>query len=138
MKLKNELDILKKHMDEHNDAEFSIQADFIRANFTSQEDEKIINNFIASALENISEKTEKLIREAGSILIREQLKEASEIISMSYIAKKYFNKSRAWLYQKVNGNLKNGKQVKFSPAEIETFNFALQDISKKIGSITIH
>lgn len=137
MNLKKELDILRKYMDGHNDAKFNEQADYIRANFTSEEDEKEINDFIASALGQISGKTEALIQEAESILIREQLKEASKIISMSYIAKNYFNKSRVWLYQKINGNMKNGKPVKFSQSEIETFNFALKDISKKIGSIAI-
>ncbi|MDR3339838.1 MAG: DUF5053 domain-containing protein [Candidatus Symbiothrix sp.] len=43
-----------------------------------------------------------------------------------------------WLHQKINGNVKNGKPAKFTNAEIEIFNFALQDISKKIGSIAIH
>jgi len=57
---------------------------------------------------------------------------------MSYIAKKYFNKDRTWLYQKINGNIKNGKPVKFSDTEVHMFNFALKDISNKIGSIAIH
>ena len=50
-------------------------------------------------------------------LQKEQLKEVSEIVSMSYIAQKYFNKNRTWLYQKINGNLKNGKPAKFSDLE---------------------
>jgi hypothetical protein len=37
----------------------------------------------------------------------------------------------------VNGSIVNGKPAKFTPAEIDTLNYALQDISKKIGSTVI-
>jgi len=121
-----------------NHEAFKKQADYIHEHFTSEADGRIIDNFIASELKKFSEKTENLILEAKSWLVRDQLKEVSEIVSMSYIAKMYFNKNRTWLYQKINGNLKNGKQAKFTDSEIKTFNFALKDISSKIGSIAIH
>ena len=35
------------------------------------------------------------------------------------------------LYQRLNGNLVNGKPARFTPDELQTFNNALQDISKK-------
>jgi len=41
------------------------------------------------------------------------------------------------LYQKINGCSVNGKPAKFTPEEISTLNFALQDISKDIGSTVI-
>ena len=50
----------------------------------------------------------------------------------------YFKKSKSWLYQRLNRNNINGKPVKFTKNEIETFNFAIQDISKKLGSTSIH
>ncbi|MCL2860714.1 MAG: DUF5053 domain-containing protein [Oscillospiraceae bacterium] len=93
---------------------------------------------MSELVSKLSLQTEKLIQEAESVLVREQLKEVNEIVSMSYIAKKYFNKNRTWLYQKINGNLKNGKTAKFTNSEIQTFNFALKDIGNKIGSIAIH
>jgi hypothetical protein len=137
MKLNEELKKLKSYMGGKNDAAFREQADYIRANFTSESDQKTIDDFIASCLKKVSDKTEELIQEAESILVREQLKDVSEIISISYIAEKYFNKKRAWIYQKINGNMKNGKPAKFTDSEIKTFNFALQDISHKIGSLAI-
>lgn len=69
------------------------------------------------------------------LLIREQLKSILPIISISYIAKQYFNKSKDWLYQRINGNIVNGKPAQFNEKEIELLNHALQDISKKIGSV---
>jgi hypothetical protein len=66
-----------------------------------------------------------------------QLKDVSEIVSLSYIADKYFNKTRQWLYQRINGNLVNGKASKFTDDELNKFQYALKDISKKIGSVSI-
>jgi len=138
MDLQKELDNLKRYMGGKNEDAFKKQADYINANITSESDQKAIDEFMSELLSGISVKTEELIQEAESILVREQLKEVSEIVSMSYIAQKYFNKNRTWLYQKINGNLKNGKPAKFSDSEMQTFNFALKDISSKIGSIAIH
>lgn len=59
------------------------------------------------------------------------------ILPLSHIAEHYFKKSRQWLYQRINGNIVNGKPAQFTDEEIETLNFALQDISKKIGSIRV-
>jgi len=138
MDLQTELVILKSYMGGKNENAFQKQVDYIYENFTSEADKKAIDSFISGIVSEVSMKTEELIRKAESILVSQQLKEISEIVSMSYIAKEYFNKNRTWLYQKINGNLKNGKQVKFTDSEIQTFNYALQDISKKIGSLTIH
>ena len=71
------------------------------------------------------------------LTVKEQLKDISEVVSLSYIAKKYFGKSRAWLYQRINGNVVRGQVYKLSPEEIDTLNFALHDISNKIGSLSI-
>jgi hypothetical protein len=138
MELKKELEVLKSYMRGNDDESFKKQADFIHEHFTSEKEQNEIEEFISSALSDISNRTEDLIKQAESALIRMQLNDINEIISLSYVAKKYFKKDRSWLHQKINGNRKNGKPAKFTDSEIETFNFALQDISKKIGSITIH
>jgi len=138
MDLQKELSLLKSYMGGKSEENFKKQADFINENFTSKADQKIIDSFVSDLLTGLSMKTEELIQEAESLLVSEQLKEVSKIVSMSYIAKNYFNKNRSWIYQKINGNLKNGKQVKFTESEIHTFNLALKDISNKIGSIAIH
>ena len=75
--------------------------------------------------------------EIDDLKMKAQLAEVAEIISLSYIAKKYFKKTRAWLHQRINSNLVNGKPAGFSAEEIDTLNFALKDISKKIGSVSV-
>lgn len=64
--------------------------------------------------------------------IKEQMEEIIPAISMSYIAKTYFNKTRQWLYQRFNGSIVNGKPAKFTLEEIEPLNFALQDLGSKL------
>ncbi|HHT22511.1 MAG TPA: DUF5053 domain-containing protein [Bacteroidales bacterium] len=63
--------------------------------------------------------------------IKAQMEAMSEIISMSYIAKTYFNKTKSWLSQRINGLNVNGKPASFTDEELETLNFAFKDISKK-------
>lgn len=77
------------------------------------------------------------LEELKELNIKEALKGIDNFISLSYIAKNYFNKSKEWLYQRINGNLVNGKPAKFTPNEIEVLNNALQDLSKKIGSVIV-
>jgi hypothetical protein len=85
----------------------------------------------------VKESARKTLDDAKILRIKEQMIEISDIISMSYIAKNYFNKTKGWLSQRVNGHEVNGKPVKFVPEELDTLNFALQDIAAKIGAFRI-
>lgn len=76
-------------------------------------------------------------RNLSNFLMREQLNDILPYISVSAIAKNYFGKSKEWFYQKMNGNIVNGKPAKFTEEEIKNLNFALQDISKKISSVRV-
>ena len=73
-------------------------------------------------------------KEAQEYIIKEKLKDILGIISASYIAKNYFNKTTAWFYQRLNNNIVNGKQARFSKEEIEVLRHALEDISCKINN----
>lgn len=97
------------------------------------EREKVVKEF-HQALGNSGKRIEA-IRE--QIELKMKLKEVSEIISISYIAKNYFNKTRQWLYQRINGNIVNGKRKELTPEQLKTLDFALKDISQKIGSLSI-
>jgi len=56
---------------------------------------------------------------------------------LSFIAKHYFGKTKEWLYQRINGNVVNGKPCRFTAEELDRFNHALKDISQKIGSLRL-
>ena len=133
MNLQEELNKIKPLIGKNNEA-FEKQINLLFENFQSEEEKETITNFIMSELNESGEKIDNFIEETK---IKMQLFEVSKIISLSYIAKKYFNKTRTWLYQKINGSIVNGKPAKFTSEEINTLNFALQDISKKIGSTII-
>ncbi len=75
--------------------------------------------------------------EADDLILRARLGEMPEAISFSYIARKYFGKSRAWLMQKVNGNTVNGKTAQFTDSERQQFREALQDISRKLSALAV-
>ena len=135
MDIKTEIEELRACMGGKNPDEFQKKFDFINAHFTTEADSLEIDNFISSELSTISNRVENCIKDAE---IRLQLMDVKEIVSLSYIANRYFNKTRSWLHQKINGNIKNGKLCSFSSDELDTLNYALKDISQKIGSIAIH
>lgn len=85
------------------------------------------------ALESLIETTSK---EAEELRMAERLGEITDMVSMAYIAKTYFKKSRSWLAHKLNGNTVNRKPAKFSDEELETLRFALNDISDKLSSMS--
>lgn len=132
MNLNEELQKLKKYIGTEN-TEFDIQLKKINDNFTSKEDKNNIDAFIRSS---INETTQDLKEFNKEINLKIKLEEVSEIISISYLAKKYFNKSRAWLHQRINGNIVNGKPAKLTEEEMNKLHVALNDISKKIGSVS--
>lgn len=73
---------------------------------------------------------------ANELVMRQKLQDVIPAISLVYIAKTYFNKTDAWLYQRINGNIVNGKPARFTPEEVDTLKFALEDLSKKMKSIS--
>ena len=77
------------------------------------------------------------LADAKQLRMKEQLTEISQIVSMSYIAKHYFNKTKSWLSQRVNELNVNGKPAKFTQEEIDTLNAAFKDISNKIGAFKV-
>ncbi len=77
------------------------------------------------------------IKRCEEIITKVELGEVANIISVSYIAKKYFGKTRHWLYQRLNGSLVNGKPAKFTDDEIKKLQEALLDISNIIKNTSL-
>jgi hypothetical protein len=83
------------------------------------------------------EATMEFASEMKELKIKEQLSQITEMVSMAYIAKTYFSKSKSWLSQRINEFDVNGKPAKFTSEEVERLNFAIQDISSKLGTVRI-
>ena len=66
-----------------------------------------------------------------------ELKEADifKVLNASYIAERFFGKSRYWISQRLNHNKVNGKVVKFSPEEYKTLKNALETISSELQEL---
>ena len=88
----------------------------------------------AVAVGYMAKNTEQKVKE---LTMAEKLGEITDKVSMAYIAKAYFGKSRSWLAQKMNGNIVNGKTSQFSPDELAILRTALQDMSKKFGALSL-
>lgn len=74
---------------------------------------------------------------AKEIVVKEQIREILPVISLSFVAKEYFGKTKEWLYQRINGNIVNGKPAKFTTEEKMTLNLALKDIAEKLMKISV-
>lgn len=66
-----------------------------------------------------------------------ELGDVANAISLSYIAKAYFGKSKTWLYQRLNGNKVNGKPAQFTEEERKRFAEALRDLSRRIDETAL-
>jgi len=119
----------------------------VMAHSGKENEDEVLETFCLKYENNEEAKAEiaKLIKEgiveAGKqideIGIKIQLKEVMEMVSLAYIARHYFKKTKSWLSQRINAHTVNGKPAKFTDDELKTFNFALKDIGKKIGSISV-
>jgi len=99
--------------------------------------EKLANEDPNGFEKAVIESARKTLSDIKELKIKEQIAQISEIISLTYIAKTYFKKSKSWLSQRINEFDVNGRPAKFLPEEIDTLNYAIQDISSKLGTVRI-
>lgn len=66
-----------------------------------------------------------------------ELKETEifDVLKASYIAERFFGKSRYWISQKINHNLKNGKPADFTEKERETLKNAIETIAFELQEL---
>ena len=130
----NELRELFINITPEKEAEYQQRFLSIQERYTNPEDAEAIGDFILSNMKVMNQELEELDR---MVTIQEQLAKDKEIIPIAYIARTYFGKSTAWLQQRLYGYKVRGKVYKLSDKDLCTFNNALQDISKRIGSLVI-
>lgn len=88
----------------------------------------------AVAVGYMAKTTEQKVKE---LTMAEQFGDITDMVSMAYIAKTYFGKSRSWLAHKMNGDIVNGKTSMFTSEELAILKAALQDMSQKFGSLSL-
>lgn len=108
-----------------------------RYNKLSEAEKKAYKEASEAGLNATIKACDDFISRAEEAILRDKLGELPEAISFSYIAKKYFGKSRNWLYQRINGYKVNGKKAHFTENEFQTFQNALKDISVMINQTSL-
>lgn len=66
--------------------------------------------------------------------VKQNLSDILLDISMAKISTRYFEKSRSWLYHKLDGIDGNGKPTDFTAEEKEQLCNALKDLSNRISN----
>lgn len=94
----------------------------------TEEFKKVANNVVAVNLDRIE-------KEIGGL--RSQLGNEYSLLPLSYIARHYFGKTRAWLFQRLNGYRVRGRVYTLTDEQKAVFNEAVQDIARRIGSVRI-
>lgn len=113
--------------DEESRRKFEESLAYLKAN-DSEEVQQLMTRLIDEGLV----KTKKSLD-----VLKNQLEDVYDILPLAYIAKKYFNKSRAWLYQRLNGYPVKGRVYSLNEEEKKIFNAAMKDLSIRIGSVQL-
>ena len=70
--------------------------------------------------------------------IRRQIEDEDyRLLPISYIARKYFGKSHAWLSQRINGTKVRGHSYTLNEEQKQIFNHAMEDLAKFYGSFRL-
>ena len=87
--------------------------------------------------DEIKQRAEEVIENAKRNGSPVELKESNifNAINASYIAERFFGKSRYWISQKINHNIKNGKQADFTPKEREILKGAFETIADELMTL---
>ena len=95
--------------------------------FLSEKEKAVVRAEFSKLLDGKIETTKEFL---GEVDLKIEMLEISQFISLSQIAKKFFGKSRTWLYQRLYGYNVNGKPAQFTSAEKQILSNALKDIAK--------
>lgn len=71
-------------------------------------------------------------KQSDMATVKEKIYDIILDINIAKIANRYFGKSSGWLYHKLDQRDGNGKEIDFSPEELEQFKGALYDLSDRI------
>ncbi len=105
------------------------------------EKEEINQEMAKFAIENPVEFSEAMLmcikksnQKADELILKQKLEDILPVISISYLSKNYFKKTPQWFYQRLNGNIVNGKEAHFTSTELKTLSLALKEIGQKLSA----
>ena len=132
--MNNNTDLLKEYAslagkeDEKSEARKTEILNYIKLNADDSDREE------AKAF--INQKMEQLQSEV--LTLREQLAEEDyKLLPLRYIAQNYFDKSAAWLSQRLNGSEVRGHVYTLNSEQKDIFNRAVQEIGQRISALQL-
>ncbi len=111
------------------DALNSVNTMFSDSDVMTPQQETIFDAILTPKLSASLSNADDVITQARTRL---SLDPVSEYISMSYVAKRFFNKSRSWLNNKING-----RSADISKEELNTLIAALNTMSKELSDTAL-
>lgn len=124
----NELKSLMGFTDNESMAKKEALFRWIEEHSNGRENQQALDAFIGDGIKE---------QEKAIVALKGQMSATYELLPIAYIAKHYFGKSRQWLYQRINGTKVRGHVYTLNEEQKNTFNDAVQDIAKKIGSVRL-
>ena len=131
--------------------EASREIDNLLSEFLQLDTDEQREQFRGKIAQTLSDKTEEEVREYAESLqhkaqetidqsqalideydFKQALKDIVPAITWSYIAEEYFQKSRSWFSQRMNGYHVNNKAASFTDEEIDLLSNSLLDLSERI------
>ena len=91
-------------------------------------DEKVAQEYL--------EGFDNLYKRINEEFLKQNLEFIRKSMNLTFIAKEYFGKSHAWLSQRINGNLVNGKPAHFTDEELKHLKLTLNEISTRIRLVS--
>ena len=113
--------------DDESRAKFNAALEYLKEN-DSPEVQALLCSLLGDGLNEVK---------AGIGVLKSQIEDVYPLLPLSYIAEHYFGKSRAWLYQRLNGYEVRGKVYTLNESEKQIFNQAVKEIAEKIGSVQL-
>lgn len=84
-------------------------------------------------IDEVIQRARRRFEEAGYVELKEQ--DVMRVLKASYIADRFFGKSRSWIAHKLNHNVVNGKPDDFTVSEKRTLVEALRTISMELDNL---
>ena len=132
MSARDEIENLKREFISLNTEEEKKNFDLKFQNHIDSKSKEEKEEFAVAFADSAKEDAKRIKNFCNEVTIRMKLEEILNIVSMSYISRVYFHKSKSWFSQKLNGNIKNGNPSTFTESELKALSSALEDISEKI------
>ena len=131
--------------------EASREIDNLLSEFLQLDTDEQREQFRGKIAQTLSDKTEEEVREYAESLqhkaqetidpsqalideydFKQALNDIVPAVTWSYIAEEYFQKSRSWFSQRMNGYHVNNKAASFTDEEIDLLSNSLLDLSERI------